>query len=184
VVDGVFGKTAIRCKAVGAMALRHIAIVEARRVHALPAPLTTAAAGMDLDGDAIADPMLVDRRPELYNRPHVFVADCEVPVERQTPLDHGRYAVAHNLEIGRTNRHCIDSHQHLCRRRLGNRLVDQENLVGPAQHPGLHTVRDRKLVAEERLIRHRAVPWVVGRRCVIECGRSARQQAAPVRGGP
>ena len=158
VVHGVFGEAAICREAVGAMPLCHVAIVEAGRVHALPAALAAAAPGMDLDGDAIADPKLVHRRPQLDDRPHIFVADRKVLVEGRTTLDHGGNAVAQNLEIGRADRHGVDSHQHLGCRRLRYRLVDEQYLVRSAQYPSLHPVRDTDFVGQKVLRWHCSVP--------------------------
>ena len=87
VVDGVFGKAAIGGKAVGAMALVGLSVVQARGVHALAAALALAAAGMDLDADALADPELVDVRSERRDRPHIFVARREILVEGQAAQD-------------------------------------------------------------------------------------------------
>ena len=81
----------------------------------MPAPLATAAASMDFDSDTIADPILVYRRPDLYDGAHVFVADREVLVERQARLDHCRNAVTQDLQIGGTDRHRVDPQQHLGR---------------------------------------------------------------------
>jgi len=43
---------------------------------------------MNLDGDAIADLKLVNRRAELHDSSHVFMARREASVERQTAVDH------------------------------------------------------------------------------------------------
>ena len=61
-VDRVLGKTAIRCKTVGAMTLLGFPIVETGGVHALAAALALAAAGVDFDADTLADRKLVDVR--------------------------------------------------------------------------------------------------------------------------
>ena len=74
VVDRVFGEAAIGGEAVGAMAFRAIAVIEARGVHAFAAARAAAAAGMHLDRDAIADLELVDRRAELHDGAHIFMA--------------------------------------------------------------------------------------------------------------
>src|SRR3984885_10573826 len=82
-VDRVFGKTAIGGKTVGAVALAGFAVVQARRVHALPAALALAAAGMDLHADALADRELVDAGPERDHGSHIFVPGREILVEGQ-----------------------------------------------------------------------------------------------------
>src|SRR5947207_10243228 len=110
VIDGVFCEAAIRRETVGAMPLSCVAIVEAGGVHPLPATFAAAAAGMNFDGDAITDPVFVHRRPELYDRAHIFVADRKVLMEGQAAFDHGGDAVAEDFEIGCADRHCVDSH--------------------------------------------------------------------------
>src|SRR6202453_4392410 len=59
VVDGIFGEPAVRAEPVGAMSLFAKAVIEARGVHSLTASLATAASGMNLNGDAIADLKLI-----------------------------------------------------------------------------------------------------------------------------
>ncbi len=91
VVDLVFAEAAVGGEAVGAVALVDVAVVEpvvvAGGVHALAAALALAAAGMDLDGHALADLVLVDARPERDDRAHVFMAGREVLVVRHAALD-------------------------------------------------------------------------------------------------
>ena len=149
VVDGVFGEAAIGGEAVGAMALVHLAVVqavvEAGGVHALAAALALAAAGMDLHGDALADAILVHARAERRDGAHVFVAGREVLVERLAAADHRRRTVRDDLQVGGADRHGIDAHQHLGAARHRHRLLHQAELAGIVQHPGLHLVRDWKI---------------------------------------
>src|SRR6185437_9333620 len=147
VVDGVLGEAAIGGEAVGAVALLRLAVIEARGVHALAAALAAAAAGMHLDGDAIAHLILVDGGPEFYHGAHVFVAGREILVEGQAALDLRRDAVADDLEVGGAHSNGVDAHQHLGRSRLRHRLVRQRNLLGIAQYPGLHAIGNRVLIA-------------------------------------
>jgi hypothetical protein len=49
------------------------AVVEARRIHPLPAAFAAAAPGVDFDGDAVTDGELVNRRADLDYCAHVFV---------------------------------------------------------------------------------------------------------------
>jgi hypothetical protein len=86
---------------------------------------------MHLDGDAVADPELVDCRPEPYDGPHVFMADREILVERQTAIDHCRNAVAQDFDVGGADRHSVDPHQHLGRRRSRHRLSTNRISSGP-----------------------------------------------------
>lgn len=78
VVDLVFAEAAIGGEAVGPVALVHVtvvlAVVVARGVHALAAALALAAAGVDLDGHALADLVLVDAMAERHDRAHVLMA--------------------------------------------------------------------------------------------------------------
>jgi hypothetical protein len=68
------------------VAFIHLAVIEpivvAGGVHALAAALALAAAGMDFDGDALADPVFVDARPERDHGTHIFVPGGEVLVVR------------------------------------------------------------------------------------------------------
>jgi hypothetical protein len=137
-VDGVLGKAAVGREAIGAVAFGAEAVVEARGVHALAAALATAAAGMDLDGDAVADFKLVHRGPELDDRAHVFMARRKAFVERRAAVDDGGQAMLDDLDVGRTHGDGVDAHQHFGATGLGHRLFDQAELLGPAQHPGLH----------------------------------------------
>ena len=137
VIDGIFGKAAIGGKAVGAMAFSGFAVVEARGVHALPAALALAAAGMDLDADALADPEFVDIRSERRDRAHIFVARREILVEGQAAQDARWRAGVDDLKIGRADRDRIDTDQNFGPRRHRRRLVAQEKLVRdrPAPRP-------------------------------------------------
>ena len=91
VVDLVFAEAAVGGEAVGAVALVDVAVVEAvivaGGVHALAAALALAAAGMDFDGDALADRKLVDAGSERDDRAHIFVAGREILVERLAAQD-------------------------------------------------------------------------------------------------
>ena len=84
--------------------------------------------------------------PELHDRAHVFVAGGEALVERQFAIDHRRQAVLDDLDVGRADRDRVDPHQHLGRAGLGHRLFDQRQLLGVAEHPGLHRLRDAVFV--------------------------------------
>ena len=95
--DHVFGKSAVRRESVGAVTLVDVAVVEAvivaRRVHPLAAALALPASGVNFDGDALADPVLVDAGSERRNRAHVFMARREIPVERLAAPDQRRWTV-------------------------------------------------------------------------------------------
>jgi hypothetical protein len=80
---------------------------------------------MHLDRDSVADLKLVDGRTELDDGTHIFVARRKAAVERRSAIDHRRYAVADDLDVGRADRDGIDPHQHLGPARLGHRLFDQ-----------------------------------------------------------
>ena len=82
-VDRVFGEAAVGGKTVGAMALAGFAVVQTRRVHALPAALALAAAGVDFHADALADGELVDAGPERDHGSHIFMAGRKILVEGQ-----------------------------------------------------------------------------------------------------
>src|ERR1700750_2627542 len=47
-----------------------------------------------------------------------------------------------DFEIGCANRNRIDANQDLSAPRYRRRLLAQGQLIGPAEHPGLHPVRD------------------------------------------
>jgi hypothetical protein len=117
---------------------------------------------MHLDGDAVADRILVDGRPELDHRPHIFVADRKVLVERQAAIDHRRQPVPHDFKIGGADRDRVDAHQHFGRPRLRDRLFGRQDLAWAAQHPSLHPLGNRMLVAQPGVIHHdflRQRPW-------------------------
>ena len=86
VVDLVFAEAAVGREAVGAVALVHVAVVEpvvvTGGVHALAAALALAAAGVNLHGHALADPVFVDARPERDHGAHIFMPGGEVLVVR------------------------------------------------------------------------------------------------------
>ena len=151
VVDLVLAEAAVGGEAVGAVALVDVAVIEAvvvaRGVHALAAALALAAAGVDFDRHALADLVFVDAGAERHDRAHVFVAGREVLVERHAALDRGRRAVIDDLEIGGADRDRIDAHQHLGALRHRHRLVRELEFAGIAEHPGLHRVGDRKILA-------------------------------------
>src|SRR5919106_370578 len=134
-----------------------LAVVEARGVHALPAALAAAAAGVDLDRDPLARLELVDVRPELDHRAHVLVAGREPLVERKPALDHGGGGGRGDVEIGGADGGGLHPHQDLGRARLGHRLVNQAQLIRIAQHPGPHGLWNRVLVRAARL-RHAGSP--------------------------
>ena len=151
VVDLVFAEAAVGGEAVGAVALVDVAVIEpvvvARRVHALAAALALAAAGVDFDGDALADLVFVDAGAERRDRAHIFVAGGEILVERHAAQDRGRRAVIDDLQVGGADRHRIDAHQHLGALGHRHRLFRQLEFAGVAQHPGPHRVGDRYILA-------------------------------------
>ena len=123
-----------------------VAVVQARRVHAFAATLTATAAGMNLDGNALADGILVDIGPELDDRAHELVAGREVLVERQVALDQGRRPTGDDLEIRRADRNGIDSNQHFGSAGAGHGFVDERQLAWVAEHPRLHRRGNRDRV--------------------------------------
>src|SRR5262249_62131609 len=104
VVDLVFAKPAVGGEAVGPVTLVHGSVIEsvvmAGGVHALPAALALAAAGMNLDRDALADPIFVDCGPERDHGTHVFVSRREVLIVRHAAADQRGRSVIDDLEIG------------------------------------------------------------------------------------
>ena len=62
-------------------------------------------------------------------------------------LDRGRRPVIDDLEVGRADRDRVDAHQHLGLLRHRHRLVLQAELAGIAEHPCLHGVGDRVVLA-------------------------------------
>src|SRR5437764_840142 len=139
-VDGVFGEAAVGAETVRPMPLRAKAVIQARGVHPLAATLAAAAPGMNLDGDPVADLTFVDRRTELHDRSHVFVARCEAAVERQAAIDHCRHAVPDDLDVGRAYRDRVDPYEHLGRPWFRHRLLDQRELLRATQYPRFHPV--------------------------------------------
>ena len=119
-------------------------VVEARGVHALPAPLALAAAGMDLHADAFADCKLVDIRSERGNRAHIFMTGCEIFVEWQAALNARGRAGVDDLEVGCADGDRVDADQNLRVPRNGRRLVAQHKLIRVAQNPSFHPPRNRK----------------------------------------
>ena len=117
VVDLIFAEAAVGGEAVGAVALVDLAVVEpvvvTGGVHALAAALALAAAGVNLDRHALADPVFVDARPERDHGAHVFMPGGEVLVVRHAAQDRGRRSVIDDLEIGRADRDRVDAHEHL-----------------------------------------------------------------------
>ena len=73
-------------------------------------------------------------------------------IEWQLAINHRRHAVADDLDVRRAHRDRIDPHQHLGRPWLRHRLLDESKLLRAAQHPGLHPVGDRVLVAAGRRV--------------------------------
>ncbi len=59
----------------------------ARCVHAFAASLALAAAGVDLDRDALTDLVFVNAGAERHHRAHIFVAGREVLVKRQAAFN-------------------------------------------------------------------------------------------------
>ena len=151
VVDLIFAKAAVGGEAVGAMALVDVAVIEAvvvaRGVHALAAALALAAAGMDLDGDALADRQFVDAGTERHHGAHIFVARREILVERLAAEDHRRRAEFDDLEVGGADRDRVDAHQHFGALGHRHRLFRKLQFAGIAEHPGLHLVGDREIRA-------------------------------------
>src|SRR5262249_36560595 len=77
VVDLIFAEAAVGGETVGAVAFVDVAVIEpvvvTGGVHALAAALALAAAGMNLDGHALADAVFVDAWPERDHGAHIFV---------------------------------------------------------------------------------------------------------------
>src|SRR6516225_9973582 len=146
VVDLIFAEAAVGGETVGAVTFIDVAVVEpivvTGGVHALAAALALAAAGMNLDGHALADAVFVDARPERDHSAHVFVPGGEVLVVRHAAPDQRRRPVIDDLEVGRADRDRVDAHQHLGLLRHRDRLLPQRKLAGIAEHPRLHGVRD------------------------------------------
>ena len=151
VVDLVLAEAAVGGEAVGAMALVDVAVVEAvvvaRGIHALAAALALAAAGVNFHRDALADLVFVDAGTLRHHRAHVLMARRPVLVERQAALDQRRRPVGDHVEVGGADRDRIDAHQHLGLLRHRHRLVLQRELAGIAQHPRLHRVGNREVLA-------------------------------------
>src|SRR5581483_3469144 len=116
--DLVLAEAAVRGEAVGAMALVDVAVIEtvvvAGGVHSLTAAFALAAAGVDLDRDPLADPVLVDTGTERHHRAHIFVTGREVLVERQAALNRCRRPVIDDLEVGRADRDRVDANKDFC----------------------------------------------------------------------
>src|SRR5262249_22136388 len=109
----------------------------------LAAALALAAAGVDFDGDALADPVFVDARAERDHGLHIFVAGREVLVVRQATAALRRRAMADHLEIGRADSGSVDASQdcRLVRHRYG--LHAERKVPGSPEHPRLHGIWDR-----------------------------------------
>jgi hypothetical protein len=146
-VDRVFGEAAVGAETIRAMSFRAIAVIQARGVHALAAALAAATAGVNLDGDALADLKFVDGRAELHDGAHIFMSGCEAAIERQPAIDHRRHTMTYDLDVGRAYRDRVDAHQHFGRPRLGDRLLNDRQLLRAAQDPGSHRRRERVLIA-------------------------------------
>src|SRR5437763_8977791 len=116
-------------------------------IHAFTAALAAATAGVNLYRDALADLKFVDGRTELHDGTHVFMAGREAAIERQPAIDHRWDAVTHDLDVGRTYRDRVDAHENLGRPRLWDRLLNDRQLLRPAQDPSLHASRNGILVA-------------------------------------
>src|SRR5215468_9185658 len=134
VVDLIFAEAAVGGETVGAVAFVDVAVIEpvvvTGGVHALAAALALAAAGMNLDGHALADAVFVDARPERDHGAHVFVPGGEVLVVRHAAPDRRRRPVIDDLEVGRADRDRVDAHQHLGLLRHRDRLLRQRKLAG------------------------------------------------------
>src|SRR6476659_1482877 len=138
VVDRIFGEAAVGAETVGALSFRAIAVIQARGIHAFTAALAAATAGVNLHRDALADLKFVDGRTEFHDGTHVFMPGCEAAIERQPAIDHRRYAVTYDLDVGRTDRDRVDAHENLGRPRLRDLLLDDGQLLRAAQDPRLH----------------------------------------------
>ena len=148
-VDGVFRKAAVSRKAVGAMSLVDIAVIQTvvvtGGIHSLAAALALSASRMDFDGDAFADLVFVDAGPERRDGPHIFVARREILVVGQTALDHRRRTV---MMISRSVAQIATASMRTrTSARLGHRhgFRRQHQLTGIAQHPGAHRFRHGKI---------------------------------------
>src|ERR1044071_6874124 len=144
--DHIFGEAAIGAETIRAMSFRAIAVIQARGVHALAAALAAATAGVNFHGDALAELKFVDGRAELHDGAHIFMAGREAAIERQPAIDHRRYTVADDLDIGRAYRDRVDAHENLGRPRFRNRLFNDRQLLRAAQDPSLHPIRNGVLV--------------------------------------
>ncbi len=137
VVDGVLGEAAVGGEAVGPVTLVVTlvvqAVVEAGGVHPLPAPLAAAAPGMDLHGDAVADFVLVDARPELDDGAHVLVARGEILVEGGAALDDGGQSLGDDLHVGPADRNRVDPHQDLGGPGSGTGFSVSRSCSGPSR---------------------------------------------------
>jgi hypothetical protein len=98
-------------KAIGAMALLWLSIVEAGGVHALAASLALTAADMDFYGDAFADSEFVDIGSERGNRTHIFMAGRKILVEGQAAANACRRTAVDDLQIGGADRNRVDAVQ-------------------------------------------------------------------------
>jgi len=90
-------------------------------------------------------------------------------------LDQRRGAVVDDLEVGGADRDRVDAHQHFGPARHRHRLVDQLELIGIAQHPGLHRVGDGQIGARLHAggCVHRGLSRLLGR-ADLRRGRDAR----------
>src|SRR5436309_8959949 len=132
VVDGVLGEAAVAGEALRAVALRHVAIVQAGRVPALDAVLAALAALVDLHRHAVAHPELVDAGPQGRDSARVLVAHHELPgglaLER---------AVQH-LHVRAADRRDLDLQQRLTQPRLGPGPGLDAHVVGAVEDDRLH----------------------------------------------
>ncbi|OIQ67381.1 hypothetical protein GALL_510390 [mine drainage metagenome] len=131
------------------MPLVDIAIVQtvvvAGRVHPLTAALALSTSRMDLDGDALPDPVFIDAGPQRRNRAHIFMARREILVVGQAALDHRRRTMMDDLKIRCANRNRIDANQNLGPLGHRNGFRCQGQLTGIAQHPGAHRFGNGKI---------------------------------------
>src|SRR6266436_5911508 len=132
VVDGILGEAAVAREPLGAVALRHVAVVQAGRVPALDAVLAALTALVHLDGHTVAHAELVDARTERRHRARILVAHDEPAFGLAQEL-----SVEH-LHVGATDRRDLDLQQRLARPRLGHGPGLHPHVVGAMENDRLH----------------------------------------------
>jgi hypothetical protein len=146
VIDRILREAAVGREAIGTMSFVELAVVapviQARRVHALPAPLTSAAARMDFHGNPLADRIFVDRRPDRDDRAHVLVPGGEALVEWQVAFERRRRTMTDDFEIGGADGAGIDADQDLRASGARHGLLRKRELARVAKDPGLHGCRN------------------------------------------